>query len=77
METSSVQAAPVRRRPVVHGGAVPVHFRGPRDRDQAEPPVPQVVFCLISLARLCCMLHYPWKVALKQKQQQQQQQLGE
>lgn len=64
---SPVEAAPVRRRPVVHGVAVPVHLRGPRDRHQAKPSLPQVMLPL-PLARLRAIS--PWKkvvaVTLKQ-----------
>jgi hypothetical protein len=55
-----------RRRPVVHRSASAVGLRGPRDRDQAKPSVPQVVlYCLSSLlgARLCVIS--PWDVTLK------------
>jgi hypothetical protein len=55
---SPVEAAPVRRRPVVHGVAVPVHLGGPRDRDQAKPSLPQVMLPL-PLARLRTIP--PWK----------------
>jgi hypothetical protein len=58
----SVQAAPVRGRPVVHGSAVAVDLRDPRDRDQAEPSVPQVVlYCLPLLLARLCVISSPWK----------------